>query len=36
MACGSSGEHRMDVEVPISTPSGPIGSSVVFVATLKR
>jgi hypothetical protein len=36
MACGSSGEHRMDVEVPISTPAGVIGSTVAFLATLKK
>jgi hypothetical protein len=36
MPCGSSGEHRLDVEVPVSTPAGSIGSTVAFVATLKR
>lgn len=36
MPCGSSGEHRLDLEVPISTPAGPIGSNVVFAATLKK
>jgi hypothetical protein len=36
MPCGSSSEHRLDVEVPISTPAGPIGSSVVFDATLRK
>ena len=35
MACGSSGEHRLDVEVPVSTPAGPIGSTVAFTATLR-
>ncbi|MGD0359888.1 MAG: hypothetical protein ABSC93_03410 [Bryobacteraceae bacterium] len=36
ISCGSSGEHRLDVEIPVSTPSGPIGSTVAFVATLRR
>jgi hypothetical protein len=36
MACGSGGEHRLEMEVPASTPAGPIGSTVAFVATLKR
>jgi hypothetical protein len=36
MPCGSSGEHRLDVEVPISTPAGSIGSNLAFVATLKK
>ena len=36
MPCGSAGEHRLDVEIPISTPAGSIGSSVAFVATLER
>jgi hypothetical protein len=36
MPCGSGGEHRLDVEVPISTPAGSIGSTVVFGATLNR
>jgi len=36
MPCGSGGEHRLDVEVPVSTPAGSIGSTVAFVATLKR
>jgi len=35
MPCGASGEHRLDVEVPVSTPAGSIGSTVAFVATLK-
>jgi hypothetical protein len=35
MPCGSSGVHRLQVEVPISTPAGPIGSTVAFLATLK-
>jgi len=34
--CGSSGEHRLDVEVPVSTPAGPIGSNVAFEATLRK
>jgi hypothetical protein len=33
--CGSTGEHRLDVEVPVSTPAGSIGSMIVFAATLK-
>ncbi|MDP8980731.1 MAG: hypothetical protein M3O35_09085 [Acidobacteriota bacterium] len=36
MPCGSSGEHRLDLEVPVSTPAGSIGSSVAFLATLKK
>jgi hypothetical protein len=36
MPCGSSGEHRLDVEVPVSTPAGSIGSTVAFAATLNR
>jgi hypothetical protein len=36
MPCGSSGEHRLDVEVPVSTPAGPIGSNVAFEATLRK
>jgi hypothetical protein len=36
MPCGSGGEHRLDVEVPVTTPAGSIGSTVAFVATLKR
>jgi len=36
MPCGSAGEHRLDVEVPVSTPAGSIGSTVSFVATLNR
>lgn len=36
MPCGSSGEHRLDVEVPVSTPAGPIGSTVAFEATLRK
>jgi hypothetical protein len=34
--CGSSSEHRLEVEVPISTPEGSIGSNVVFAATLRK
>jgi hypothetical protein len=36
MSCGSSGEHRLDVEVPLSTPAGSIASTVAFEATLRR
>lgn len=36
MPCGSAGEHRLDVEIPISTPAGSIGSSVAFAATLEK
>jgi hypothetical protein len=36
MPCGSSGEHRMDVEVPVTTPAGSIGSTVAFLATLSK
>jgi len=35
MPCGSAGEHRLDVEVPVSTPEGSIGSTVAFEATLR-
>jgi hypothetical protein len=34
--CGSTTEHRLDVEVPVSTPAGPIGSTVAFEATLRK
>jgi hypothetical protein len=36
MPCGSSGEHRLVVEVPVSTPQGSIGSNLAFVATLRK
>jgi hypothetical protein len=36
MSCGSSGEHRLEVEIPNSTPAGSIGSTIAFAATLKR
>jgi hypothetical protein len=36
MACGSGGEHRLDVEIPVSTPAGSISSTIAFVATLNR
>jgi hypothetical protein len=36
MPCGSSTEHRLDVEVPVSTPAGPLGTAVAFVATLNK
>jgi hypothetical protein len=36
MSCGSAAEHRLDMEVPVSTPAGSIGSTVAFVATLNR
>jgi hypothetical protein len=36
MPCGSGGEHRLDVEIPVSTLAGSIGSTVAFVATLSR
>jgi hypothetical protein len=36
MPCGSAGEHLLAVEVPKSTPSGSIGSTVAFAATLKQ
>jgi len=36
MPCGFSGEHRLDVEVPVSTPAGSIGSTVAFEATLRK
>jgi hypothetical protein len=34
--CGSSGEHRLEVEVPVSTPAGPVGSNIAFEATLRK
>jgi hypothetical protein len=36
MSCGSDGEHRLDVEIPIASPAGLLGSNIVFVATLSR
>jgi hypothetical protein len=36
MPCGSASEHRLAVEVPVSTPAGSISSTVAFVATLNR
>jgi hypothetical protein len=36
MSCGSSSEHRLDVEVPVTTPAGPIESNVAFEATLRK
>jgi hypothetical protein len=36
LPCGSTGEHRLDVEVPVSTPAGFIGSTVAFEATLRK
>ena len=36
MLCGSSGEHRLELEVPVSAPPGPLGINVAFVATLKK
>ncbi len=36
MPCGSAGEHRLEVAVPVSTPAGTIGSTVAFAATLNR
>jgi hypothetical protein len=36
MPCGSSGEHRLDMEVPVSTPAGSLGSNIAFVATIDR
>ena len=36
MPCGSAGEHRLDVEVPVSTLAGAIGSTIAFVATLRK
>jgi hypothetical protein len=36
MPCGSAGEHRLDVEIPVSTPAGSIGTAVTFVATINR
>ena len=36
MLCGSSGEHRLEVEVPSSAPPGPLAINVAFLATLKK
>ncbi len=36
MLCGSSGEHRLEVEVPASAPPGPLAINVAFLATLKK
>ncbi len=36
MPCGSRSEHRLEMEVPVSTPAGPIGSNVAFEATLRK
>jgi hypothetical protein len=36
LLCGTSGEHRLDLEVPISTPAGTMASTVAFVATLRK
>ena len=36
MSCGSDGEHRLDVDIPIVAPAGLLGSSIAFVATLSR
>lgn len=36
MPCGSVSEHRLDVSVPISSPAGPIDSTIALSATLNR
>jgi hypothetical protein len=36
MPCGSFGEHQLDVEIPVSTPAGSIGSTVAFEAALRK
>ncbi len=36
MPCGSRGDHRLDIEVPVSTPAGPIASTVAFTAALRQ
>jgi hypothetical protein len=36
MSCGSDGEHRLDVEIPIAAPAGLLGNTIAFVATLSR
>lgn len=36
MSCDSSTEHRLEVEVPVTTLAGSLGTSVEFVATLNR
>jgi hypothetical protein len=36
MPCGSTGEHRLDMEVPVSTPAGLVASTVAFAATLRK
>ncbi len=36
MPCGSSAEHRLDLEVPVSAPAGSIGSNLAFLAALNK
>lgn len=36
MTCGSAAEHRLDMEVPVSTPAGWIASTIMFVAMFNR
>lgn len=36
MPCGSGGEHRLEVNVPISSPSGPIDSTIALAAALDK
>lgn len=36
ITCGSTSEHRLELEVPVSTPAGPIGSTVAFEATFRK
>jgi hypothetical protein len=36
MPCGSGSEHRLDVNVPISSPAGPIDSTIALAATLDK
>ena len=36
MPCDSSTEHRLEVEVPVATPAGSLGTSVAFLATINR
>jgi hypothetical protein len=34
--CGSASEHRLDVSVPISSPAGPIDSTIALAGTLDK
>jgi hypothetical protein len=36
MACGSGGEHHVDLSIPMSVPAGSIASNVAFMATINK